>query len=155
MKIAMTLLLILCGLAAGLSESARLRMRSRELTVFADALHAIKSAAAYTSGDIGALLELCADNAFLQSIERLKDPIEAWKAAAERYFSHAADKALAREFIGGYGRTDLNGLLSYISLYEERVHVQLQKAEKAVEAKGKLYAVLGLFSGTAAALLLI
>ena len=155
MKIIMTLLLILCGLAAGLSESIRLRMRSRELAVFADALQAIKSAAAYTSGDLNALLELCADNDFLQSIERQEDPIEAWKTAAEHFFSHAADKALAREFIGGYGRTDLSGLLAYISLYEERVNAQLQKAEQAVEAKGKLYAVLGLFSGTAAALLLI
>lgn len=50
---------MVCGLSAGLSESMRLKARERELWVFSDALAALKSAAAYTAGDLYALLALC------------------------------------------------------------------------------------------------
>ena len=50
---------MVCGLSAGLSETMRLKSRERELRVFADALAALKSAAAYTAGDLYALLALC------------------------------------------------------------------------------------------------
>ena len=151
----MTILLILLGFAAGASEAVRLRMRTQELTVFSDALAALKSAAAYTSGDLRTLLDLCTENLFLRSVMRDKDPMQAWKAAAADFFTNTADKILACEFINGYGRADLNGLLAYITLFEERTAVQLHRAEKAVETKSKLYTVLGLFSGVVTALLLV
>lgn len=151
----MALLIILCGLTAGLAEGTKLRMRSRELAVLSDALSAMKSAAEYTAGDLSALLQMCGENAFLQHVSVKDDPVWAWKAAASDFFTNASDKVFAERFIDGYGKTDLDGLLAYIALYEEKTARRLKQAEGAVTAKCKLYAVLGFFFGTATALLLI
>ena len=40
-------------------------MREKELNIFLEALFALKNAAAYTAGDLYALLSLCRENAFL------------------------------------------------------------------------------------------
>ena len=79
----------------------------------------------------------------------------AWKLACERYFAHSADKALALEFMRDFGKTDISGLVSYLVLFESKTERQLRKAEESMQQKSKLYIVLGFFSGTAAALLLI
>lgn len=151
----MTFLLILCGFAAGLSEAARLRMRRRELVVFADALSILKSAVEYTAGDLRSLLRIAGENAFLERICTGDDPVRAWRDAAQAFFTNTSDRDFAENFAGGFGKTDLNGLLSYITLYEEKTARLLRQAEAAAESKCRLYTMLGLFSGTAAAMLLI
>ena len=133
----------------------RLKTREKELVVFRDALAALKSAAAYTAGDLCALLALCGDNAFLRQIRRDRDLIAAWEQTAQRFFTCSADRALAVAFIRGYGKTDLEGQLAYMTLFETRVQAALQEAKQNIASKCKLYTALGLFSGTAAALVLI
>lgn len=143
------------GLSAGLSESMRLKMREKELSVFLDALVSLKSAAAYTAGDLYTLLELCRENAFLAQIGKEADIRAAWVKASDRFFTRRADRETATAFIQGYGKTDLAGQLAYIGLFETRVQAALQAARREAEAKCKLYTMLGLFSGTVTALILI
>lgn len=155
MKTAAAVLLVVCGLSAGLSETMRLKSRERELQVFADALAALKSAAAYTAGDLYALLALCRENAFLQLIQPGADLYGAWEQAARAFFTRRGDTELACAFIRGYGKTDLEGQLAYIALFEARAAEALAAARRDVSAKSKLYTMLGLFSGTVTALILI
>lgn len=133
----------------------RLKTREKELIVFQDALSSLKSAAAYTAGDLYALLALCRENAFLRTICGKSDLISAWETAAQRFFTCRADRALAKAFIRGYGKTDLEGQLAYMTLFETRVQAALQEAKRDIASKCRLYVVLGLFSGTAVALVLI
>ena len=155
MKTAAAVLLVVCGLSAGLSETMRLKSRERELQVFADALAALKSAAAYTAGDLYALLALCRENAFLQLVQPSADLYGAWEQAARAFFTRRDDAELACAFIRGYGKTDLEGQLAYIALFEARAAEALAAARRDVSAKSKLYTMLGLFSGTVTALILI
>lgn len=98
----------------------RLKSRERELRVFADVLAALKSAAAYTAGDLYALLALCRENAFLHLVQPDADLYGAWEQAARAFFTRRGDAELACAFIRGYGKTDLEGQLAYIGLFEAR-----------------------------------
>ena len=146
---------MICALTAGLSESMRLKTRERELAVLEDALASLKSAAAYTAGDLYALLSLCSENAFLRLVRRDGALLPAWEQAAQRFFTYRADRELASAFIRGYGKTDLEGQLAYITLFETRTQAALRDAKANSASKCKLYVALGMFSGTAAALILI
>ena len=155
MKMWLTFLTVLCGLAIGSGESARLRMRKRELSSLLDAFSMLKSAVEYTAGDAAYLLYLCRDNPFVAHMPQNTDPPSAWRSAAKRFFTFTADRHFAENFMDGFGRDDLHGVLAYISLYEQKTKQRLLCAEKDVETKCRLYTVLGLCTGTAAALLLI
>ena len=66
-----------------------------------------------------------------------------------------SDGVFAESFMDNFGKTDLNGVVAHIALYEQKAMRRLEDAEKDTAAKCRLYTVLGLFAGTAAALLLI
>ena len=155
MKTLAAFLLILCGTAAGALESTRLRLRVRELTVFCDAVHLLHSCAAYTAGDLRALIAMGQSNLFLQKIDREKDPVSGWNDRAGNFFSHKADVLFAVELIDGFGRTDLDGLLGYLALFAHRAEGVLKTAEQDAAAKCRLFSVLGFFTGVSAALLLL
>ena len=148
-------MIVLCGFGIGSSESVKLRMRVRELTALSEAFSMMKSAVSYSSGDMRHLLHVCRENKFIAGISEEHDPVTAWKCAANRFFSHAADKVFAESFIDGFGKSDVNGTVAHIALFEDKLRQRLQKAEREVAEKGRLYTVLGVFFGTAAALLLI
>lgn len=154
MKGFMVLLLIFSGFCIGSLQASRLRSRVRELEVFQGAVLSIKSSAAYTLGDLPTVLTHCRDNAFLALIAEKGDPVQSWAEVSRQYFTYPADRTLAADFLSGFGKTDLAGLLSYIALYESRIERALENARQAASAKCRLYTVLGLFTGTAAALVL-
>lgn len=133
----------------------RFKMRERELIVFQNALEALKNTAAYTSGDLYALLDLCRENDFLKKIPKETDIVKAWQDVSADFFSNAKDCTLAQTFIRGYGKTDLSGVLAYISLFQTRVQEAMCEAKQDVAVKCKLSTALGLFSGTVTALILI
>jgi len=81
--------------------------------------------------------------------------VEAWIHAVKRFFSDADDITAASEFILGYGRNDLSGLISYIEYYEKITENKLRAAEAEARTKGRLYTVLGLFCSFVIVLLLI
>ena len=93
LKTTAAILIVLCAATAGSSVSARLKMREKELSIFLEALFALKNAAAYTAGDLYALLSLCRENAFLGRVWVLSENMDctaAFKAAA-----HALKAAVA------------------------------------------------------------
>ena len=99
-------------------------MREKELNIFLEALFALKNAAAYTAGDLYALLSLCRENAFLGRVWVLSENMDctaAFKAAAHAFFTYRGDEALCAAFIDGFGKTDLDGQVAYFALHEGRV----------------------------------
>lgn len=130
-------------------------MRIRELDIFCDALAAIKRAAAYTAGDLRSVFVRCSDNTFISRISAEGDLIEEWCRNADLFFTKTEDRQLARKFIAGYGKGDLDELISYIEYHEILAGEKRRKAVAEFDTKGKLYTALGIFISTAAVLLLI
>ena len=133
-------------------------MREKELNIFLEALFALKNAAAYTAGDLYALLSLCRENAFLGRVWVLSESMDctaAFKAAAHAFFTYRGDEALCAAFIDGFGKTDLDGQMAYFALHEGRVRSALLAAEQSLAQKGRLCVALGLFVGVSAALILL
>ena len=155
MRITAIFLLVVSITAIGFIESIRLKMRVHELEVFCDALNSMRRAAAYTAGDLRQIIYACRDNPFMSRLKTENDPIESWMNAAKGYFSNADDAKYALDFIQGYGHSDLSGLISYIEYFEKTISDKLLEAKQAYAAKGKLYTILGLFLGTAAAILIV
>ena len=158
LKTTAAILIVLCAATAGSSVSARLKMREKELNIFLEALFALKNAAAYTAGDLYALLSLCRENAFLRRVWVLSENMDctaAFKAAAHAFFTYRGDEALCAAFIDGFGKTDLDGQMAYFALHEGRVRSALLAAEQNLAQKGRLCVALGLFVGFSAALILL
>lgn len=133
-------------------------MREKELNIFLEALFALKNAAAYTAGDLYALLSLCRENAFLRRVWVLSENMDcttAFKAAAHAFFTYRGDEALCAAFIDGFGKTDLDGQMAYFALHEGRVRSALLAAGQSLAQKGRLCVALGLFVGVSAALILL
>ena len=82
----------------------------------------------------------------------IQDQLNAKGVRFERW---QADRDLALAFLDGYGKTDLEGQLAYISLFEARTAQALEAARRDVSSKSRLYTMLGFFSGTVTALILI
>ena len=116
-------------------------MREKELNIFLEALFALKNAAAYTAGDLYALLSLCRENAFLRRVWVLSENMDctaAFKAAAHAFFTYRGDEALCAAFIDGFGKTDLDGQMAYFALHEGRVRNALLAAGQSLAQKGRL-----------------
>ena len=66
-----------------------------------------------------------------------------------------SDRVLLLEFGEQLGKTDVDGQLKHLELYEELFKKQLTDAENEINKKSKLYKTMGFFVGTAAALMII
>ena len=64
------------------------------------------------------------------------------------------DQTLLRDFGSGFGASDVEGQLSHCRLYAELFQDRLERARQEKARKGKLYLMLGSFSGIAVALFL-
>ena len=64
------------------------------------------------------------------------------------------DILLLRDFGEGFGASDVEGQLSHCRMYTELLADRLEHARDEKSRKGKLYLILGSFSGVAAALFL-
>lgn len=67
---------------------------------------------------------------------------------------HQEDVFLLRDFGQEFGTSDVEGQLAHFRLYKELTHSRLQTAREEKKQKGKLFQMLGIFSGLCAALLL-
>lgn len=65
------------------------------------------------------------------------------------------DKSLIIEFGRLLGTADIDGELSHIGLYKELIETNIDNSKEELNQKSKLFKLLGLFSGIAAALLII
>ncbi len=66
-----------------------------------------------------------------------------------------ADTDLILQFGAQLGKTDIDGQLKHIKLYKDFFKKQLDEAEEAIAKKSKLYKTMGLFAGSAAALMMM
>ena len=84
---------------------------------------------------------------------------EAWKKTIcnfrSRYALTSQDFELLGEFGSQLGKTDTEGQLSHIELYQALFSKQLSLAEEEVISKSKLYQTMGLFAGVSAAIVLV
>ena len=71
------------------------------------------------------------------------------------YALKKSDTDLLLEFGSHLGKTDVEGQLKHIELYRQLFEKQLEAAEDAIAKKSKLYKTMGLFVGTAAALMMM
>ncbi len=83
---------------------------------------------------------------------------EAWKSAvmesAERDGFPRDDEDLFLNFGAGFGTSDTEGQISHFSLYLELGKAELESAKEERGRKSKLYRMLGVSGGVAAAILL-
>ncbi len=77
------------------------------------------------------------------------------KNIPSRYALKKEDLNLLAQFGHMLGTTDIEGQLNHISLYKELIETNIENSKKELNEKSRLYKLLGLFAGIAAALLLI
>ena len=65
------------------------------------------------------------------------------------------DRELLSSFVKVLGTTDIDGELSHIKMYQELFSEQYKLSKEDIKNKGKLYRMLGLFSGLAFVVLFI
>ena len=65
------------------------------------------------------------------------------------------DRELLSSFFKDLGTTDIDGELSHIKMYQELFSEQYKLSKEDIKNKGKLYRMLGLFSGLAFVVLFI
>lgn len=82
---------------------------------------------------------------------------QAWREAVA---SGARKEGFSREDLGllygfgeGFGASDTEGQLAHLSLYEDLTAAAMETARSELSRKARLYRMLGLFGGAAAAIL--
>lgn len=162
-------IVISCGLT-GIAKCARLGMRKRLLEDFLEMTLDLKGKINYFRRP---LTELSGeesekrDTAAFKLLAALGDDLrekdgeidEIWLKRAEEIY---AGLPLTREdmeavkYLGHFiGQTDYENHLFHFRYVEEKLHAQLEDAERAVRVKGPLYRKVGFFAGAAIAIALI
>ena len=159
LKIAGALAVALSGLLFGRFRARRLAVRRdflKELLVF---LSALSTSLRYKSDDIFRLVSSSGELFSAISNYSGESFENAWKNVIgdfrSRYSLSAQDQSLLCEFGAQLGKTDTEGQLSHIELYQALFSKQLALAEEDVKSKSKLYQTMGLFAGVSAAIVLV
>ena len=143
-------------------ESLRLSRRVNQLEAFLRFLNAAQTEIRYSSIPVDQIIRKHGDRLkFLAGFFPLsaQESFEAqWRGCVGEHGKasglNAKDIELIQDFGSGFGASDLEGQLSHCTLYFDLLHVRLGDAKEEKEKKSKLYLMLGVFAGAAAALLL-
>lgn len=155
------LLLILTSSATGFLEAYKLRLRVESLEHFLQFVLSIQTEIQFSAFPVRQLIARHRNEMkILQLCDELCSQGEefptAWKrAAAQGTRGIGLSKKeirLMTEFGSGLGSSDMAGQRSHCELTTQLLRVQLEEARKEQAKKSKLYAMLGIFSGTAMAL---
>lgn len=163
LKLAGAVLLIAAGFLAGFLESYKLAVRVERLEAFLRFLSAAKTEVRYSAMPVARLvrrhggelpfLGLCADRC-----EAGADWAQAWASAvseeAEQEGFSEKDAAMLLDFGAGFGASDTQGQLAHFDLYAGLAAAALKEAREERDRKSKLYRMLGISGGMAAAILL-
>lgn len=167
MKWAGLLLIVLTGGAIGLRQAWSLRQRTAAVEEMLQWVRQLSVRIRYTAAP---LRELLSDKTlqngypalgFLGNLECHLEREEFPTAWRNSILSEQAsafteeDRELLLRFGEQLGRTDIEGQLSHCALYSELLEERLSAARTEQQAKGKMYATLGLSGGMALAILLI
>ena len=85
------------------------------------------------------------DELWLERVKQLSSEIPLSKS----------DISMLNDFGGQLGKTDTEGQLKHLELYEVSFSKQLSSALDAITKKSKLYKTMGFFAGSAIALMMI
>lgn len=163
LKILGGLLLVLSGFSAGWFCSKKLLMRRNFFKKFLCFVSNLSTQLRYSTSDIFTLVSLSASTSGLNFFEISNETgTPFYKVWSERVSEIPAkiglknsDRQLLLEFGEQLGKTDVDGQLKHLELYEALFKKQLTDAENEITKKSKLYKTMGFFVGTAAALMII
>ncbi len=154
-------LIIAFFFSAGVYLSLRLKNRYEFLSLFREFLSSLKTNIRYNGGEIFELIERSMPLAIVEYFksENYSGMDIYWDRCIKNIPKNAAlkreDISLIAEFGKTLGTTDIEGQLNHIELYKELISSNINNSIEEIKQKSKLYKMLGLFSGIAAALLLI
>ena len=151
--------LLLAGATAGYLESKKLHDRVKRLKNFCIFLDNAATEVSYEGMPVE---EICMRHGksldfmtpLLAALKAGEPFPQAWKKAEASPVLCEEDRELLSQFGEGFGASDTQGQLNHCSLCGSLTKKTLLKAEEDEKKKGKLYRMLGLFGGAAAALLL-
>ncbi len=163
LKILGGLLLVLSGFSAGWFCSGKLLMRKYFYKKFLSFVSNLSTQLRYSTSDIFTLVSLSASTSgldFFEISDETGNPFyEIWSERVSvipsKFGLKNSDRVLLLEFGEQLGKTDVDGQLKHLELYEELFKKQLTDAENEINKKSKLYKTMGFFVGTAAALMII
>jgi stage III sporulation protein AB len=157
------ILLIGASFSVGYYMAKSLSRRRDFLKEFIVFMNTLATEIRYNSEDIFTLVQKCAKAEELQSFGTLSEHQEAFEnfwnksvlTVPKAYSLKKEDISLLFDFGSQLGKTDVDGQLKHIELYKIMFEKQLANAENEITQKSKLYKTMGLFVGTAAALIMI
>lgn len=163
LKILGGLLLVLSGFSAGWFCSKKLLMRKDFFRKFLSFVSNLSTQLRYSTSDIFTLVSFSANTSefdFFEISEESGTPFyEIWSERVNeipsKFGLKNSDRQLLLEFGEQLGKTDVDGQLKHLELYEALFKKQLMDAENEINKKSKLYKTMGFFVGTAAALMII
>ena len=163
LKILGGLLLVLSGFSAGWFCSKKLSMRKDFFKRIISFISNLSTQLRYSTSDIFTLVSLSASTSGLGLFEISEESgtpfYDIWTQRVNtipaKFGLKKGDTALLLEFGEQLGKTDVDGQLKHLELYEALFKKQLTDAENEINKKSKLYKTMGFFVGTAAALMII
>ena len=150
---------------AGVMASRKLVMRVGFLEQYLKFISFLATEIRYSASSIFQILEKYSKVEFLApllkgctvKIEKRVSLSDAFQDAVDElpkeYGLTQEDLQLLKEFGQGLGTSDIEGQLAHCALHTELMNTYLENAREEKKKKAKLYVMLGLLSGIAAALL--
>lgn len=163
-KLIGAVLLIASSFSVGISMSKSLYRRRTFLKSFIVFIDNLATHIRYNTDDIFRLVSICSGSEELRCFDYFdkphNEPFEKiWSKSVltipRAYALTKSDTDLLLEFGSQLGKTDIDGQLKHIKLYKTFFANQLSEAEEAISKKSKLYKTMGLFAGSAAALMMM
>lgn len=164
LKITGAILLVSASFTIGCVFSKKLYSRRDFLKSLIVFISNLSTQLRYNSSDIFTIITLSAQISELEFFDftdnELAQPFyEQWKEKIQllpkSLSLNRSDIDLLTEFGLELGKTDIDGQLKHIELYNTIFEKQLNDAENAIIQKSKLYKTMGFFAGTAVALMII
>lgn len=156
-------LLVLSGFSTGWFCSKKLSLRKDFFKRIISFVSNLSTQLRYSTSDIFTLVSLSASTSGLELFELNYENNTAfytvWCERVSRIPSKFGlkncDKELLLEFGEQLGKTDVDGQLKHLELYDSLFKKQFTDAESEINKKSKLYKTMGFFVGMAAALMII
>ncbi|MGI6255367.1 MAG: stage III sporulation protein AB [Acutalibacter sp.] len=137
----------------------RLRRRARLLLDWKAMLQRFQTGIRYAAESLPEMILELESSRFCRLAEQdgefLMDPAGALERAGRALLWDKGDLELYLNFVQGLGVTDTQGQLEHIGLYTSLLEPRLVQAREEAGQKAKISVALGLFAGTAIALLLL
>lgn len=163
LKIGGGLMIVCCGILAGCYGADKLKQRLNFYEQYIRFLTQASAVINYTAADVRTLFEGMHGLPMIEPVLRMTllrmeagdDFSVAWKEAVRCFVRHKSDRCLLNYFGETFGTENCSGELAKLSLHRESAVRQHADLLEDYKTKRKLYRILGLFSGTLMALLLL